>query len=223
MERRDYLNVLVKRGWIILLVAVIAASSAFAFSKLQTVTYRSSIWLNVWPGRPDWGLQQTIKGLLRNYSGQIRSRSVAQQVINLRQLDMKVDDVLAEMTVSPIESDFLIQIDVDDVDPARAQIIAQTTAEVFVEQIRVYMLEQDKSDRVDVNIRDDATEGRVFWPNTKLLVLAGGLVGLIVGALVLLGLEALSADIIRNGRDLERHAGLVVVGSIPATSGRRGG
>jgi capsular polysaccharide biosynthesis protein len=134
-----------------------------------------------------------------------------------------VDDVLAEMTVSPIESDFLIQIDVDDVDPARAQIIAQTTAEVFVEQIRVYMLEQDKSDRVDVNIRDDATEGRVFWPNTKLLVLAGGLVGLIVGALVLLGLEALSADIIRNGRDLERHAGLVVVGSIPATSGRRGG
>ena len=56
MEFRDYLNVLVKRGWIILLVAVITASSAYVFSTMQTVTYRSSIWLNVWPGRPDWGL-----------------------------------------------------------------------------------------------------------------------------------------------------------------------
>ena len=223
MEFRDYLNVLVKRGWIILLVAVITASSAYVFSTMQTVTYRSSIWLNVWPGRPDWGLQQTIKGLLRNYSGQIRSRDVAQQVINLKQLDMKVDDVLAEMTVSPIESDFLIQIDVDDIDPQRAQIIAQTAAEIFVERIRVYMLEQDKSDRVDVNIRDDATEGAVFWPKTRLLVIAGGLFGLVAGALVLLGLEALSADLIRSSRDLERHAGLVVVGTIPATQSRRAG
>lgn len=221
MEFRDYLNVLVKRGWIILLVAAITATSAYVFSTMQTVTYRSSIWLNVWPGRPDWGLQQTIKGLLRNYSGQIRSRDVAQQVINLQQLDMKVDDVLAAMTVSPIESDFLIQIDVDDIDPNRAQIIAQTSAELFVERIRVYMLEQDKSDRVDVNIRDDATAGTVFWPKTKLLVIAGGLFGLVAGALVLLGLEALAADLIRSNRDLERHTGLVVIGTIPSPQSRR--
>ena len=149
MEFRDYLNVLVKRGWIILLVAAITACSAYVFSTMQTVTYRSSIWLNVWPGRPDWGLQQTIKGLLRNYSGQIRSRDVAQQVINLQQLDMKVDDVLAAMTVSPIESDFLIQIDVDDIDPQRAQVVAQTAAELFVEEKQVQMLDQNKSDRVD--------------------------------------------------------------------------
>jgi len=215
MEPKDYLNVLAKRGWIILLVAVITASSAFVFSKLQTVTYRSSIWLNVWPGRPDWGLQQTIKGLLRNYSGQIKSRDAAQEVINRNQLDMTVDSVLDEMTVSPIESDFLLQIDVDDIDPQRAQAIAQTAAEVFVEKIRVYMLEQDKSDRVDVNIRDDATPGTVFWPKTRLLTLAGGVLGLIAGALVVFGLEWLARDIVREGQDIERHAGLAVLGSIP--------
>jgi capsular polysaccharide biosynthesis protein len=215
MELKEYLSILVKRGWIILLVAVITASSAFVFSKLQTVTYRSTIWLNVWPGRPDWGLQQTIKGLLRNYSGQIKSRDAAQQVINQQQLDMTVESLLAEMTVSPIESDFLLQIDVDDIDPQRAQVIAQTAAEVFVEKIRVYMLDQDKADRVDVNIRDDATPARVFWPNTKLLTLAGGLFGLIAGALVVFGLEWLAKDIIREGRDVERHTGLTVLGAIP--------
>ena len=139
MDLRDYLNVLVKRGWIILLVAVITASSAFAFSKLQTVVYRSSIQLNVIPARLDWGLQQTIKNLMRNYSGQIKSRSMAQEIINRQQLDLSVDDVLAKMTVSPIESDFLIQIDVDDIDAQRAQLIAQTAAEIFVENIRAYM------------------------------------------------------------------------------------
>jgi len=215
MELKDYLNVLVKRGWIILLVAVITASSAFVFSQMQTVTYRSSIWLNVWPGRPDWGLQQTIKGLLRNYSGQIKSRDAAQEVINRQQLDLTVDQVLDKMTVSPIESDFLLQIDVDDIDPRRAEAFAQTAAVVFVEKIRVYMLEQDKSDRVDVNLRDDASPAAVFWPKTSLLTAAGGVFGLIAGALVVFGLEWLSRDIIREGRDLERHAGLTVLGAIP--------
>lgn len=220
MELKDYLNVLGKRAWIILLVAVITASSAFVFSKLQTVTYRSSIWLNVWPGRPDWGLQQTIKGLMRNYSGQIKSRDAAREVISRQQLDMTVEGLLETMTVSPIESDFLLQIDVDDIDPQRAQVIAQTAAEVFVEKIRVYMLEQDKSDRVDVNIRDDATPATVFWPKTKLLTLAGGVFGLIAGALVVFGLEWLARDIIREGRDIERHAGLTVLGSIPRVTAK---
>ncbi len=217
MDLRDYLNVLVKRGWIILLVAVITAGSAFVVSKLQTVVYRSSIQLNVIPGRLDWGLQQTIRNLMRNYSGEIRSRDTAQKVINRGQLDLTVDDLLAKMTVSPIESDFLMQIDVDDVDPTRAQVIAQTAAEIFVEDKRVQMLEQDKHDRLDVSIRDSATPARVFWPKIGLLVVAGGLFGLLAGALVVLGLERLAADVIRQSRDIERYSGLTVLGSIPAS------
>ena len=226
MDLRDYMRVLVKRGWIIILVSVITASSAFVFSEMQTVVFRSSIQLNVIPARLDWGLQQVIKNLMRNYSGQIKSRNTAQVIINRQQLDLSVDDLLGKMTVSPIEEDFLMQIDVDDIDPQRAQLIAQTAAEVFVEDIRVAMLEQDKQDRVDVTIRDDAMPARVFWPKTGLLALAGGLFGLLAGALVVLGLEWLAKDIIRNGQDLERHAELAVLGSIPviATSkkGRAG-
>jgi capsular polysaccharide biosynthesis protein len=216
VDLRDYVNALIRRGWIILLVAVITAGSAFVFSKLQTVVYRSSVQLNVIPGRLDWGLQQTIKNLMRNYSGEIKSRDTAQKIINREQLDLTVDDLLAKMTVSPIESDFLMQIDVDDIDPHRAQLIAQTAAEIFVEEKRVQMLEQDRRDRLDVNIRDSARPARVFWPNTALLVVAGGLFGLLSGALVVIGLERLAADIIRQSRDIERHAGLTVLGSIPA-------
>lgn len=216
MNLRDYLHVLVKRGWIILLVAVLTAGSAWGLSQVQTIIYRSSIQMNVIPARLDWGLQQTIKGLMRNYSGQIKSRTTAQDIINKATLDLSIDAVLEKMTVSPIESDFLIQIDVDDTDPERAQLIAQTAAEIFVEANRIEMLEQDKRDRVDVTIRDHATSAAVFWPKTNLLVLAGGLFGLLAGALVTIGLEMLGADIIRDGRDLERRTGLTVLGSVPA-------
>jgi len=215
LDLKDYVRVLQKRGWIILLVAAVTAVATFAFCKLQTVTYRSSIQLNVIPARLDWGLQQTIKGLMRNYSGQIKSRTLVESVVNRQQLDMSVDDVLRKMTVSPIESDFIIQIDVDDIDATRAQVIAQAAAEIFVEDIRVYMLEQDKSDRVDVTIRDPASAGYVYWPKTGLLTLAGGLFGLLSGALAVIGLEMLASDIIRDQRDLERRTGLSTIGSIP--------
>jgi capsular polysaccharide biosynthesis protein len=216
VDLRDYLNALIRRGWIILLVAVITAGSAFVFSKMQTVVYRSSVQLNVIPGRLDWGLQQTIKNLMRNYSGEIKSRDTAQKIVNREQLDLTVEDLLAMMTVSPIESDFLMQIDIDDIDHHRAQLIAQTAAEIFVEDKRVQMLEQDRRDRLDVSIRDSARPARVFWPKTALLVVAGGLFGLLAGALVVVGLERLAADIIRQSRDIERHTGLTVLGSIPA-------
>lgn len=215
MELKDYLRVFARRGWIILLVAAITASSAFLFSRFQTVVYRSSVQLNVIPARLDWGLQQTIKGLMRNYGGQIKSRDMAQEIINQEQLDLTVDDVLSKVTVKPIESDFLIQIDVDDVDAVRAQRIAQTAAETFVEDIRVYMLEQNKSDRVNVTIRDAASEAKVFSPKTDLMIGAGGFFGLLIGALVVVGLEWLGRDIIRGGQDVERSAGLVVLGAIP--------
>lgn len=221
MELRDYINVLIKRGWIILLVAAITAGSAFVFSKLQTVVYRSSIQINVIPARLDWGLQQTIQNLMRNYSLEIKSRTSAQKIINRQQLDLPVDDLLAMMTVSPNETNFLMQIDIDDIDPDRAQLIAQTAAEIFVEEKRVQMLDQDKADRVDVTIRDDAPRGTVFWPKTTLLVLAGGLFGLLAGAIVVVGLEWLAADIVRSSKDIERHTGLAVLGSIPASAAGR--
>ena len=217
MDLRDYLRALWKRAWVIVLVALVTGGSALVFSKVQTVTYRSTIQLNVIPARLDWGLQQTIKNLMRNYSGQIKSRDTAGRIVDRGLLDLPVDDLLTMMTVSPIESDFLMQIDVDDIDPVRAQLIAQTAADIFVEDKKVQMLEQDKQDRVDVTIRDSATAGRVFWPKTSLLVVAGGLFGLVAGALVVLGLERLAADIIRQSRDLERLTGMTVLGSIPAS------
>jgi capsular polysaccharide biosynthesis protein len=221
LQLREYVRMIVKRGWIILLAVVITVASALLFSRLQTPEYRSTIYLNVWPARLDWGLQQTIKGLMRNYAGQIRSRDTALEVIQRLELDITPDELREKLTVSPIEVDFLIQIDADDYDPLIARDIAQTTAEVFVEDIKVYMLEQDKQDRVMVSIRDYALPGTLHKPKWKINALAGGVFGVVIGLIVIFILEWLEADIIRSSQDIEEHIGIAVLGAIPAlaTSG----
>ncbi|MFH1085073.1 MAG: hypothetical protein V1772_04855 [Chloroflexota bacterium] len=225
MQLRDYFRIIIKRGWIIAIAVALTVASALVFSRLQTPEFRSTIYLNVWPARLDWGLQQTIKGLMRNYAGQIRSREVALDVITRLQLDITPNQLRDKLTVSPIEEDFLIQIDADDYDPLIARDIAQTTAVVFVEDVRVYMLEQDKRDRVEVTIRDYALPGELHKPKWKINALAGVVFGGIIGLIVIFMIEWLEADIIRSSRDLEEHLGLAVLGAIPApaaTAGARG-
>jgi len=55
MDLSDYLRILRKRGWIAIVVAAVAAISAFGFSKLQTPVYSASMKLSVNPARADWG------------------------------------------------------------------------------------------------------------------------------------------------------------------------
>ena len=222
MQLREYLDVLWKRGWIIILVALITAAGAFVFSKVQTPVYRASIRLNVIPARLDWGLQQVIKSMMRNYSGQIQSRKNLLEVINRTQLDVTPEQLAANIRVSPVEADLLIQIDADDYDPILAQQIAQTAAEVFVEKINVYMLEQDKRDRVEISIRDDAQIGELHHPKWKINTAAGIVFGALIGAIVVFVLEWLESDTIRTSEDIERHIGIAVMGIIPAIDTTRG-
>lgn len=215
MQLQDYLRIITKRAWVIGLAVFVTVVSALVFSWLQTPVYRSSIQLNVWPARLDWGLQQTIKGLMRNYAGQIKSRDTASKVIDRLQLDITPEELLEKLTVNPVEEDFLIQIDANDYDPLIARDIAQETAEVFVERITVYMLDQDKRDRVDVNIRDAAQVGVLHKPKWKINTLAGAVFGLLVGGLVVFILEWLEADVVRSSEDIEQHMGVAVLGVIP--------
>ena len=50
MQLQDYARVLLKRGWIIILLAILAAGSAYVFSKLQTPIYRSTVTLSATGG-----------------------------------------------------------------------------------------------------------------------------------------------------------------------------
>ena len=108
-----------------------------------------------------------------------------------------------------------MRIDADDYDAATATEIAQKTAEVFVERIKVTMLEQDQRDRVEVSIRDYALPAVLHKPKTKINTLAGGIFGIVAGVVVVFLIEWLETDVVRSVEDVERQTRLSVIGMIP--------
>ena len=99
MEIRDYLNILRKRGWIIIVLALLAAGAAFAISQVQTPAYKAKATVSVVPARPDWGLGNTAKDLLRNFAVNIKTHKTARQVIDAAQLDLSTYDLLAKVYI----------------------------------------------------------------------------------------------------------------------------
>jgi len=217
VELGDYVRIITKRAWIIVLTTVFAMMAAFVASRLQTPVFRSTVYLNVVPGRLDWGLQQVIVGVMRNYAGNITSRTTAQKVVTRLQLDITPEQLIDKLTVKPVESDLLIQIDADDYDPLIARDIAQTAAEVFVEDTVVQMQDQDANERVEVSIRDYALPGVLHKPKWKVNVVAGAVLGALAGVVIVFVLRFLEADIIHNARELEEYTGIAVLGLVPSS------
>ena len=215
MELREYIRVLVRRGWIILLVTLVTVASALVFAKTRQVTYRSSAILQVFPARPDLGIAQVADQLLRQFGRQITTVSRARDVVEKLQLDLPPRALLKGVKVAPIPEDLLIRIDVDLPDPEDAQNVANTFAHDFVEYHAVQNVDLDRRDRIEILILERAEYGTVHWPKTKTLALAGAIFGLLLGGILAFALEYLESDIIRSSEDVERYVGIAVLGLIP--------
>ncbi len=218
MEIKTYLRILRKRGWIIILAAVIAGAAAFGISQLQDPIYRTRILVSVVPARADWGLGNSLKDLLRNYQTNLLTHRMAEQVIDRAQLDMNSYEFLAEIEVNPEPDRFVMEIVAKDPDPQTAIVIAQTLAQIFVDEREAWNQVQDKSDRIDVNIVDDARDAPQWKPNPKMNALAGLILGALAGVILVLGLEWLESGVLRTTEDVEKTLGTSVLGTIPPTS-----
>ena len=217
MELRDYLRILRKRGWIIILTTVLTAAAAFGFSQLQTVEYKSTISVFVRPERIDNGTLLATKQILRGFVRYIDSLTFAQQVINAKGLDMKADVLKPKVTIASKDEDYIIQIDVLDTDPAQSEAIALEWANQLVQWRDQDNLRQRKEDRVDANIVQNPTTGK-FRPQTTLNVVAGAIIGLLLGVVIVFFLEAIESNILRSPDDVERVLGTTVIGAIPTES-----
>ena len=221
MELREYWNIALKRGWIILLVAIVAAVAALGVSLVISETYKATIQLSVNPARADWGLSQATKDLLRNYVLNIKSHSMTQKAIDRAQLDVSTYDFLANLDVSDDSANLSITIQAESHDPEEARLMAQTLADVFVEERTQWNSEQDKRDRIYVEKVDDIRDVPLSSPKIKFNMLAGAVFGAIVGAVIIFFLEWLQSDILRTAVDVEKAMGVAVLGTIPAGSDSR--
>ncbi len=221
MELKTYWQILKKRGWIILVAALITAVAAFGFSRFQEKIYRAQILVSVRPARPDFGLTGSTKDLLRNFQTNLLTHRMAQKVIDRAQLDMNTYELLSEVEVNPEPDRFIIEIVAKDPDPQTAVTIVQTMAQIFVDEQEAWNQKQDQRDRIDTWIVDDARDAPLWRPNPKLNAVAGLILGALIGAFIVFLLEWLASRYIRTADDMER-SGIRVLGAIPdAQSARR--
>ncbi len=221
MDLREYARVLLRRGWIVIVVAIVGALAALGFSRIQTPIYRSTITLSAVPSRSsDYGQSLAIKNLLRLYGQQMQTKNIAQQVIDQLQLDIAPEKFLGGVEVSPSEADFTIQVAVKDANMDMVPRMTQTLAENFVILHQQENLQMDQNDRILVNILDNATPPEKFSPKTTINVLAGAILGGLAGVIAIFVLEYIQSGYIRKPEDVERSLNLTVLGAIPSISGQ---
>lgn len=225
MPLSEYVRVIRRWGWILVLTAIVGAASALVFSMVQRPVYQSTIKLNVIGARPDFGLSQTLKNLLRNYAGQVRSYDTA--VLALRDmeepLDLTPEGLLAKINVQAVESDLQLVIEAEDQDPHIAEMIANQMAETFVWSIKLFNEDLDVRDRVNVFTSGPASPAYKVRPQKKLNTVAGGIMGSVAGLGVILLLEWVESRLVRRPGDVQRDLGLPVLGVIQTAALPSGG
>ena len=214
MDLKDYIRIIRQRGWILLVLAVITAGSAFAYSRMQPTEYESTVKILVSPSRTDFGLTQTVKLLLRNYTQWMSSTKRAQVVIDELGLDMTPDQLLGQVGISADESSFIIQLEVKNSNLDNANDIARTWGNLLIQWVDANNAQLRKEDRINVELVDDPRLSGVS-PNVRINTLAGGVFGALVGVIVIFLLEWIDSGILRRKEDVEKYLDIPVIGSIP--------
>jgi capsular polysaccharide biosynthesis protein len=213
VQLRDYVIVLRKGWWLIALTAVVTALSAIGFAKLQQPIYRSSVALEV-TGRLDYGTGLAIQAQLRQLNNRIQTANLASEVDRRYQFDLGAERLLEKIHTQAFPDTITIQIDVDDTDPVRAQRIATGFAEVFAERETASQEGLPQQERRVVAVLDAAKPARLYWPQTRVFLLAGLLLGAVLGTLLAFARDYLD-DSLKTPEDVDRYLGVTTLGTIP--------
>jgi capsular polysaccharide biosynthesis protein len=214
MALNDYFRILRRRGWIIILLAVLTAGAAYGFSKIQPVVYESSLKLLVRPARSDFGQSQAARELLGNYEQWLHSSYRAQDVINILQLDMQSNDLLGDVTVSSDRLGLVVQLNVENTNPDLGNDIARTWGELLIQWQNQENDKNLQGDRITIEFQDDPRVVGVS-PNVNVNTAAGGVFGALLGIIVIFVLEWIESGVVRRAEDVERYLEIPVVGRIP--------
>ena len=214
MNLIDYANILIRRGWIMLLLALIAGAGAFLFSRALEPVYRATIKVRIEPSRTDFGLTQAAKQLLNSHVAYLDSTLIAAEVIDRLQLDMTPPQLRADVRVAPNLDSLVIQIDAEHINPGQAALIASEWAQLLIRYRNDQNQQARREDRIYASLQDNPVLA-LARPNTRINTLVGCIGGLFLGGIAVFALEYLESAIVRRREDVENLIGLPVLAAVP--------
>ena len=112
-----------------------------------------------------------------------------------------------------------VQIDVTMEDGPLAARVATEYGTLLEEYRTEENRDAQREDRIDAMKIDTATYSQ-FSPKTKINTLAGAVLGLLLGGVIVFGLEYMDSNIVRRREDVERFLDLPVLAAVPAEDSR---
>lgn len=217
IDIREYFEMVRKRIWMIIGVSAffMAVSAAVSFLVLEPV-YQTSTTLMVNKAKDD--IDKIIdyqdvmlsQKLVNTYGEIAKSKAVMGRVageIGIK--SMNANSLVGKVGVTPVKDTEIMRITVSDTDPALAVRIADTTADVFMEEVSRIM----NVDNVQIIDRAEMPVLPVK-PNKMMNVAIAGVLGAMLGIFIAFMIEYLD-NTIKTPEDIEKNLGIQVIGMIP--------
>lgn len=148
--------------------------------------------------------------LINTYSVIIKSPAILDQVSEQLDLGLSVEALTNKITVTNAENSQVVNVSVQDPDPAIAVDIANTTAAVFQEEIQELMKVDNVSILSPAVVKENPSP---VAPNPMLNMAIAAVVGLMLGVGIAFLLEYLDTSL-KNEQDIEDVLGIPLLGVI---------
>ena len=205
-----------KIKWIILAGVLCASIAVVATKVFITPQYQSVTKMYVLAQQESDTLTtsdiQMSSYVAKDYVDLVKSRTVAENVIEKLHLEMSVEELWGKITVYTQPDTRIVTIVVTDEDPEHACELADTVREVSAEQIKNVMKSQT------VTVVDKANVPTYpIGPNVRKNGMIGGAFGVCVTILGIL-IWYFANDTIRTADDMEKYLSISTLGVIPMSS-----
>jgi capsular polysaccharide biosynthesis protein len=220
----EALRTLRERWWLLLVAAVLAAAAAYTYTHLLPWVeprWRSSVLIQA-TGRLDYGNFLALEKELRPLAEQVRQLSVMREVNTNLHTDLPPEVMLDRTRAEPVQDSGQIRLDIEDSDPRRAEQVSLEIANVYTRQHNAAEQGKLREERVILSTLDRQNQATLIWPQTRSLVAAAAVLGVLVAGVVVLGAVYLD-DSIRSAADVQQYLELPVLGSIPRHQSAAGG
>jgi capsular polysaccharide biosynthesis protein len=215
IDLREYIHIIRKRIWIIILITAVAvlSSSVISFFILPSVYETATTMMIGKPKEQEQRMEYNdvllSQKLVKTYGKLAESRLVSSEVIEDLGLTITPEEFIQKINVSPVQDTEIIMIKVQDRNPKLAAAIANDLALVFQKYVTNIM----KVDNVQIIDKAEIPKEPVK-PKPLFNMAIAGFLGIMVGFGVVFLLEYLD-NTIKTPNDVEKYLELPIIGVIP--------
>jgi len=224
MRPEEIAVAILRRWWVILIAAAVAAGVAYTGTASQEKTYVVSTRIMAIAEPPDYWMDLYAKNRLASYRDLINNWEFVSFALEEAGSDIDPGLAQSKLALGHNPDANIVQIVVTDTDPERAAVIANALADGFVirndaENERIIAqqtsIQNQYPGRVNMEkLETPSAPDQPSGPRVRVNTLAGGFLGAVAGVVLAFGFVYFD-DTLKSRRDLERYLDWPVIGTIP--------